>query len=135
MDPQETDMTNFHTLTLKGNGIPTTSVDRMFDHLDNFFGNGYNYGGQTRGLSYEIESDDDSVYAKVDVPGVDPNDIKVRVEGRAIHVETPRGNAYFTVGARVDGDNTVASVKHGLLTLTIPKRQAKTVAVTVEDLS
>lgn len=132
MDPQETDMTNFNTLTLRGASPVVTSVDRM---LDDFFGNGYNYGRQTHGLSHEIESDDDYVYAKVDVPGVDPNDIKVRVEGRAIHVETPRGNTYFTVGARVDGDNTTASVKHGLLTLTIPKRQAKTVAVTVEDLS
>lgn len=125
---------SLHTLTLRGEGIPTTSVDRMFDHLDSFLGNGYNYGSQTRGLSYEIDSDDSAVYAKVDVPGVDPKDINVRVEGRAIHVETPRGNAYFTIGARVDGDNATASVKHGLLTLSIPKRQAKTVAVTVEDL-
>lgn len=125
---------SLNTLTIRGSGIPATSVDRMFDHLDQFLGNGYNYGQQTRGLSYEIDSDDHAVYAKVDVPGVDPKDISVRVEGRAIHVETPRGNAYFTVGARVDGDSSTASVKHGLLTLTVPKRQAKTVAVTVEDL-
>jgi HSP20 family molecular chaperone IbpA len=104
------------------------SVDRMFDAMFNEFPT-----KQTRGLSYEIKSDDDNVYAEVEVPGVDPKEVAVRVEGRAIHVETPRGNTYFTVGARVDGDNVKASVKHGLLTLTIPKRQAKTVAVVVED--
>lgn len=103
------------------------------ENLNNAFSVG-NYSLQSRSLNHEIKSDENAVYAKVDVPGVDPKDIKVRVEGRAIHVETPRGNAYFTIGARVDGDNTTAVVKHGQLTLTIPKRQAKTVAVTVEDL-
>ncbi|MBM4058546.1 MAG: Hsp20/alpha crystallin family protein [Planctomycetes bacterium] len=125
---------SLNTLTIRGEGpsAPTMgSIDRVFS---DFFGDGHNYGRQTRGLSYEIDSDEYAVYAKVDVPGVDPKDISVRVEGRAIHVETPRGNAYFTVGARVDGDSSTASVKHGLLTLTVPKRQAKTVAVTVEDL-
>ena len=129
-----TNIPSLHTLTIRGEGpnIPTMgSIDRVFN---DFFGDGFNYGRQTRGLSYEIDSDEHAVYAKVDVPGVDPKDISVRVEGRAIHVETPRGNAYFTVGARVDGDSSTASVKHGLLTLTVPKRQAKTVAVTVEDL-
>jgi len=110
--------------------VPSTigSVDRMFDALFNEFPT-----KQARGLSYEIKSDDDVVYAEVEVPGVDPKDVAVRVEGRAIHVETPRGNTYFTIGSRVDGDQVKASVKHGLLTLTIPKRQAKTVAVVVED--
>lgn len=127
-------MTNFGPIALKNSPV-VSSFDTM---LDDFLSRGLSYnhgtGHQTRGLSYEIDSDDDAVYAKVDVPGVDPADIRVRVEGRAIHVETPRGNAYFTVGARVDGDSATASVKHGLLTLTIPKRQAKTVAVVVEDL-
>lgn len=87
----------------------------------------------TQPLPHEIKSDDDNVYAEVEVPGVDPKDVCVRVEGRAIHVETPRGNTYFTIGSRVDGDKVTAAVKHGLLTLTIPKRQAKTVSVMVEN--
>lgn len=106
----------------------SSSVDRMFDAMYNEFPT-----KRTRGLAYEIKSDDDNVYAEVEVPGVDPKDATVRVEGRAIHVETPRGNTYFTIGSRVDGDNVRASVKHGLLTLTIPKRQAKTVSIVVED--
>jgi HSP20 family molecular chaperone IbpA len=110
--------------------VPSTigSVDRMFDALFNEFPT-----KQPRGLSYEIKSDDDNVYAEVEVPGAEPKDVKVRVEGRAIHVETPRGNTYFTIGSRVDGDQVTASVKHGLLTLCIPKRQAKVVQVVVED--
>lgn len=119
-------MTNIATVGLTH---PTAfSVDRMFDAMLNEF--------PVRGpnaLSYDIKSDDDNVYAEVEVPGVNPKDVIVRVEGRAIHVETPRGSSYFTVGSRVDSDNVRASVKHGLLTLIIPKRQAKTVAVVVED--
>jgi HSP20 family molecular chaperone IbpA len=106
----------------------SSSADRMFDAMFNEFPT-----KRTRGLAYEIKSDNDNVYAEVEVPGVDPKDVTVKVEGRAIHVETPRGNTYFTIGSRVDGDNVRASVKHGLLTLTIPKRQAKTVSIVVED--
>ena len=108
--------------------MPIGSIGRVFNSLFDEFPT-----RQVHGLSYEIKSDDDNVYAEVEVPGVDPKEVVVRVEGRAIHVETRRGNTYFTVGSRVDGDNVTASVKHGLLTLTIPKRQAKTVAVVVED--
>ena len=57
--------------------------------------------------------------------------VKVNCEGRAIQVETPRGNAYFTVGARIDMDNIEASIQHGLLTLRVPKREAKRVEVKV----
>ena len=85
-----------------------------------------------RGLSYQIKSEDDAVVAEVEVPGVNPKDVKVRVEGRAVHVETPRGNTYFTIGSRVDVDNVTASIHHGLLSLRVPKREARTVEVKVE---
>lgn len=85
-----------------------------------------------QGLSYQIKSEDDAVIAEVEVPGVKPADVKIRVEGRAVHVETPRGNAYFTIGSRVDIDHVTASIRHGLLSLRVPKREAKMVEVVVE---
>jgi HSP20 family molecular chaperone IbpA len=85
-----------------------------------------------QGLSYQIRSEDDAVVAEVEVPGVDPKDVVVRVEGRAVHVETPRGNTYFTIGSRVDVDHVTASIRHGLLSLRVPKREARTVEVKVE---
>mgnify|MGYP003635238937 FL=1 len=109
-----------------GIGLPG-SIDKVWDNL---------FDSQAiprqRGRSYEIKPDDDVVVAEVEVPGVAPEEVKVRLEGRAIHVETPRGNAYFTVGSRVDQDKVTASVKHGLLTLRVPKREARKVEVTVE---
>ena len=85
-----------------------------------------------QGLNYQIKSEDDAVVAEVEVPGVKPTDVKIRVEGRAVHVETPRGNAYFTIGSRVDSDQVTAAIRHGLLSLRVPKREAKIVEVVVE---
>jgi HSP20 family molecular chaperone IbpA len=107
----------------------TASVDKLWD---TFFDGPA--ASRPRGLSYEIKSEDDAVIAEVEVPGVAPTDVKVKVEGRAVHVETPRGNAYFTIGARVDGENVSATLRHGLLALRVPKREAKTVQVKVVDL-
>lgn len=103
------------------------SVDKVWDTF-------FQDSNQRRGLSYEIKSEDDCVVAEVEIPGVDPKDVKVRIEGRAVHVETPRGNAYFTIGSRVDGDNVTATLRHGLLSLKVPKRESRTVEVKVVDL-
>ena len=91
------------------------------------------YSNKTSGLNYEIKPGEDAVTAEVEVPGCAPEDVKVNCEGRAIHVVTPRGNAYFTVGARIDMDNIEASIRHGLLTLRVPKREARKVEVKVVD--
>ena len=85
------------------------------------------------GLNYRITSEDDAAVAEVEVPGVTPEDVKVRIEGRSLTVETPRGNAFFTLGQRIDADHTVASLKHGLLTIRIPKRDARIVEVKVSE--
>ena len=85
------------------------------------------------GLNYRITSEDDAAVAEVEVPGVTPEDVKVRIEGRSLTVETPRGNAFFTLGQRIDADHTVASLRHGLLTVRIPKRDARIVEVKVSE--
>jgi len=110
--------------------VPMGVVDKAWDA---FFDPYTDYTNKTRGLSYEIKPGEDAVLAEVEVPGCSPTDVKVTCEGRAIHVETPRGNAYFTVGARIDMDNIEASIRHGLLTLRVPKREARKVEVVVTD--
>jgi HSP20 family molecular chaperone IbpA len=84
-------------------------------------------------LNFRIASEDDAAIAEVEVPGVTPEDVKVRIEGRSLTVETPRGNAFFTLGQRIDADHTVASIKHGLLTIRIPKRDARVVEVKISE--
>ena len=116
-------MTNLAKFALSG-GLNQT-WDAFFDPSS------LTYTNKTRGLSYEIKPGDDAVIAEVEVPGCSPSDVKVTCEGRAIQVETPRGNAYFTVGARIDMDNIEASIQHGLLRLRVPKREAKKVEIKV----
>ena len=111
------------------NPIVGSSIDKAWD---TFWNQTQPLQNAYRGLSYEIKSEDDAVIAEVEVPGVAPTDVKVRVEGRAVHVETPRGNAYFTIGSRVDSEHVTASIRHGLLSLRVPKREARTVEVQVE---
>jgi HSP20 family molecular chaperone IbpA len=82
-------------------------------------------------LNYQIDSGDEFATVEVEVPGVEPSDIKVRIEGRSLSVNTPRGSAFFTIGQRIDAEGTKADLKNGLLTLKIPKREAKIVEVNV----
>lgn len=84
-------------------------------------------------LNYRIISEDNAAVAEIEVPGVEPSDVKVRIEGRSLSVETPRGNAYVTIGQRLSADDATASVKHGLLTIRVPKRDARTVEVKVSE--
>lgn len=84
-------------------------------------------------LNYRVLSEDNAAVAEIEVPGVEPPEVKVRIEGRSLSVETPRGNAYITIGQRLDADGAVANLKHGLLTIRIPKRDARIVEVTVHE--
>ena len=84
-------------------------------------------------LNYRILSEDNAAVAEIEVPGVEPDDVKVRIEGRSLSVETPRGNAYVTIGQRLSADDATASLKHGLLTIRIPKRDARIVEVKVSE--
>jgi hypothetical protein len=82
-------------------------------------------------LNYRVTSEDDAAVAEVEVPGVEPSEVKVRIEGRSLSVETSRGCVFFTIGQRIDADHATAELKHGLPRIRIPKRDAKIVEVVV----
>lgn len=84
-------------------------------------------------LNYQVDSEDSAAVAEIEVPGVDPSEVKVRIEGRSLSVETPKGNAYITIGQRLSPDEATASLKYGLLTIRIPKRDARVVEVQVHE--
>lgn len=82
-------------------------------------------------LNARVIPEDDKNIIEVEVPGVEPSEVKVRVEGRSLSVDTPRGSAYFTIGQRIDGEGAEAELRNGLLKITVPKREAKVVHVKV----
>lgn len=84
-------------------------------------------------LNFHVNSEENAAVAEIEVPGVEPSEVKVRIEGRSLSVETPKGNAYITIGQRLSADEATASLKHGLLTIRIPKRDARVVEVQVHE--
>ena len=82
-------------------------------------------------LNARIVPKDGSIEVEVEVPGVEPSDVEIRMEGRSLSVSTPRGFSHFTIGQRIDPDNAEAELKNGLLRITIPKREAKVVHIKV----
>lgn len=86
------------------------------------------HGGK---LSSRMDNNSNPAVIEVEVPGVEPSDIKVRIEGRSLFVETPKGSAYVPIGQRLDAEGATAKLRHGLLTVRIPKREAKVVDILV----
>jgi HSP20 family molecular chaperone IbpA len=84
-------------------------------------------------LTHKVDYNSNPSVIEVEVPGVNPSDVKVKIEGRSLFVETPKGNLYLPIGQRLDSEAATANLKHGLLTVRIPKRDAKIVNVLVHE--
>lgn len=116
------------------NAIVRNPLFAEFDGLFNQLASQYQTPvSRNTALNYRISSEDHAAVAEIEVPGVNPADVKVRIEGRSLSVETPRGNAYVTIGSRLSPDEATANLKHGLLTIRIPKRDARVVEVRVSE--
>ena len=115
------------------NAIIRNPLFNEFDQLFNQLAQVQAPVSRNTALNYRILSEDNAAVAEIEVPGVEPTDVKVRIEGRSLSVETPRGNAYVTIGQRLSADDATASLKHGLLTIRIPKRDARVVEVKVSE--
>jgi len=79
------------------------------------------------------KNEGNNTIVEVEVPGVNPSDLRVKIEGKSLTVETPNDRTYMTLGHRLDSDGATATLKHGLLTVTIPRREAKVVEVQVSE--
>lgn len=95
----------------------------------------------------DIQSKNDCYMVYADLPGVDPKDINVAIDGNLLTIEGSRntqskeekegfsrverfsGNFYrqFSLPENVAGDDIVAHCAHGVLQLTIPKRQKQNI--------
>lgn len=94
----------------------------------------------------DISEDDKSYSVTVDMPGVAKEAVKVRVDGRRVHIETVAADAAapsdgsrlvyrerraasyarsFSLPAEIDQGQSQARFEHGVLTLTLVKRVAE----------
>jgi len=118
--------------------------NRLFNETFSRFFTGAE-GGEAQGWSpaVDIYENDNNLVLKAELPGVDPNDVEVRVEDNVLYLRGQRKfekdvkeenyhrieRAYgsfqrtFTLPNSVDANKVAAEYKSGVLTLTMPKRE------------
>jgi len=138
---------------------PSDPVSGLLDlqrELDRFFQNpmGLDLGVSSRGVfpAVNIFSDKDGYIARLEVPGVSPEQINIESHGRTLtisgkrEVVTPEGGSFhrreresgaFSRSLQLPDDldpgRAEASYKHGILTVRVPKKEdAKPRQITVK---
>jgi HSP20 family protein len=129
----------------------TQALSRLLDDsFERFF------GGSTpsdnlaaRSPALDVAETERNYTIKLDMPGVAKEDVKVSVEGRQVTVQAQRQRSEertegerlvyrertqasyarsFTLPLEVDQADAAARLEHGVLTLTLPKRSARSAA-------
>jgi HSP20 family molecular chaperone IbpA len=70
-------------------------------------------------------TEDGKYFLEMSLPGVDPDTVEVKIEGRGVVIKTPNQSFYHSIGQRLDVEGAEATFKWGVLRLTIPTREAK----------
>lgn len=127
------------------------SFERLFDDtFDRFFsGPVATEASSTRSPALDVAESDRGYTVKLDLPGVAKEDVHVSIDGRRVTVqaaskreeERKEGDRLvyreravssyartFTLPVEVDQSETAAKLENGVLTLNLPKRQAKSAA-------
>ena len=129
---------------------PSPHLSRLLDDsVQRFFGPTAAEDDAVRSPALDVAETDSAYTVKLDVPGVGKEDIKVSVEGRQVSVQAnsqpapeakdgervvyreraaTRYARSFSLRAEVDQAEAVAKLEHGVLTLTLPKRSARSAA-------
>lgn len=101
--------------------------------LDSIFDNFLHQGLSPTVRVGKKPSDGSSLTYEIDVPGVAPEDISVKVEDQKILLSLPAGKFHIKLPTGIDPKGTTANLKYGVLTVNIPKDEANSVEVTVES--
>ncbi len=129
---------------------PFKDIEELFEQLNSGFADmsedfGEQLGGG--GIHVDVADADDEIVVTADVPGFDPDDIDVSVKDRSLTIAAEHGEEaeeededthYYrrertkraasrtvTLPADVDESEASASYENGVLTVTLPKRDAE----------
>ena len=116
---------------------PHTQLRRELDRL---FGDFERAAAPPTPSAVGFEDEGSNFVLRADVPGLGENDVQISVTGNTVtlkgerKVEAPEGHSVhrrersavrfaksFELPSRVDADKVTATLKHGVLTLTLPK--------------
>lgn len=134
-------------------------VDRLFSEMDRAFRDfslpAFGWNIESSLPAADVVETADAVTVRIDLPGHDPKNIQVNVEDDLLTVRSERkaesedkGETWhrsersygvyarsFALPASVDADKAEARYEHGVLSVTLPKREEarpKTIAVKVQ---
>lgn len=117
------------------------AMDHFFDEAWDRRGAGWRQGERVDLLPVDVYSTDNELIIQASVPGVDPNDVKVTIEGETLtikgerkallenvdyHIQERRYGPFartLTLSLPLQADQAEAVFEQGLLTLTIPKAE------------
>jgi HSP20 family protein len=120
---------------------PVNFLNTLNEELSNLLDPNWSTGTSTWAPRVDIKSTADKYIVYADIPGVDPKDIDVTLEGNQLSIvgerkaeKTEEGEGYsrtersfgkfyrqFTLPENIAEDDIIAKCDHGVLTLTIPK--------------
>ena len=133
--------------------IRTEAFDRQVDRLFNEAVRAFDAGDQTWVPASNAWEDDNGFYIQMALPGWDPKDITLEVNNQILAVKSERNvqlkdsgkyhvreiadgrfTRLFRLPSFVEHDKAFATHKHGLLTITFPKREeAKCRRIMIEE--
>lgn len=117
---------------------PWQEIDKMFEHMPSL--NGYSFD-----LATDVYENKDNVIVKMHVPGIEADNIHIKVEGTHVHISGSReekkevkdehyyhreircGNFERVVHlpCKVAQKDVQADLKDGILTVTLPKEEKR----------
>ncbi len=119
-------------------------MDRLFSRLDGGArGNGMSSGGQNWMLAMDVVETEDAIKLKAAVPGIEPENIQIQVEDNVLTVSGERRfedkvengkytwleqrygsfSRSVTLPRWADSERIEAAYRHGVLELTVPRRE------------
>ncbi len=118
-------------------------MNRLFTDFDRPNGNDYGWKVVETGPKTNLFDAGDFLEIQAEVPGLNRDDINIKVQGNYLEItgerksDAPKGykahrverdtshfTRNFTLPADIDPDKVEASLKNGILTLTLPKAEA-----------
>ena len=129
------------------------TLSRVFDrNFERFLAAAVSDGNDARNPALDVVESDKAYTVKLDIPGVNKEDVKVSVDGRKVTVQAKNEKTderaegeqlvyrerssvsyarSFTLATEVDQTEAAAKLENGVLTLTLPKRGVSTSQLTV----
>lgn len=119
------------------NQDPFAGIDALLDQFSRGFRNSFSETFSSRQIPVNLYSTDHSYEVRAELPGVRKSDVSVEIENAVLEIKAKRSAnsedgspevelvRRITVGDDVDPENVKARLEDGILSVHLPKREAR----------